>query len=65
MEKTVIKCPARTGINTYCSHSKTECPRHGLCCECVSAHKNRIMEPMIKRFPHCLKDLVQEAIAKP
>jgi len=61
METMASACPARTEINTYCSCPKTDCPRHGLCCECVLEHKNRVTET-IKRFPHCLRDLVQEAI---
>ena len=64
MENETVNCPARTKINTYCSCPKTDCQRHGLCCECVLTHKNRVTEPIIKRFPHCLRDLVQEAIAE-
>jgi hypothetical protein len=41
-----------------------DCPRHGLCCECIVAHKNRTEDPILKRFPHCLRDLVQEAVEK-
>ncbi len=64
MENETVNCPNNTKINTYCSCPKTDCPRHGLCCECVHTHKNRVTEPIIKRFPHCLRDLVQEAIAE-
>lgn len=62
MEKPEINCPVRDEINTRCSCPKTECDNHGLCCECIQAHKNRIDAPIIKRFPHCLRDLVKEAI---
>jgi len=64
MEKSVTKCPVRAEINAYCSCPKTDCPRHGLCCECVLEHKNRVTEPIIKRLPHCLRDMVQEAMEK-
>jgi hypothetical protein len=62
MERGNTDCPVRDHINTYCSCPKTDCPRHGLCCECIVAHKGRLTEPIIKRFPNCLRDLVQEAI---
>ena len=64
MENETVNCPNRIKNNTYCSCPKTDCQRHGLCCECVLTHKNRVTEPIIKRFPHCLRDLVQEAIAE-
>lgn len=64
MEKSTLECPVREKVNAYCSCPKTDCPRHGLCCECVLEHKNRVTEPIIKRFPHCLRDLVKEAKAK-
>jgi len=55
-------CPVREQINQYCSCPKTECPRHGLCCECILDHKNREDVKMIVRFPHCLREQVQEAV---
>ena len=64
MEKETIVCPVREEINVYCSCPKADCPRHGICCECIVAHKNRTEEPILKRFPHCLRDLVQEAATK-
>jgi len=57
-------CPVRDRINEYCSCPKTDCPRHGLCCECILDHKHRENVKMIVRFPHCLRDLVQEAVDK-
>jgi len=62
MEELSIACPQREKINEYCSCPKEDCPRHGLCCECILDHKGRIEAPMIKRFPHCLRDLVTEAV---
>jgi len=56
-----IECPVREDINAYCSCPKPDCPRHGLCCKCIVAHKERTDDPIIKRFPHCLRDLVKEA----
>lgn len=61
MEKKVIDCPVREAINTFCSCPKTECENHGLCCECIIEHKNRVDVPILTRFPHCLRDLVTEA----
>ena len=58
-----IDCPVRDNINTFCSCPKTDCMNHGLCCECIVAHKNRVDEPIIKRFPNCLRDLVEEAMS--
>ncbi len=58
METSHVDCPVRVNINAECSCPKTDCPRHGLCCECIAAHKNRVNDPMIKRFPHCLRELV-------
>lgn len=62
MEELTAACPLREKINGYCSCPKEDCPRHGLCCECILAHKGRIDDPMIKRFPHCLRDLAAEAM---
>ncbi len=62
MEELAPACPLREKINGYCSCPKKDCPRHGLCCECILDHKDRIEAPMIKRFPHCLRDLVAEAL---
>jgi hypothetical protein len=52
------RCPRREAIEGYCSCPKLDCPRHGLCCECILAHKGRIEDPVLKRLPHCLRDLV-------
>jgi len=60
MDEKTIECPNRDRIEAYCSCPKADCPRHGLCCECIVTHKNKIEEPFIKRFPHCLRELVKE-----
>ena len=62
MEEVIIKCPVVEKINSYCSCPKVDCPRHGLCCECILAHKDRVDDPLIKRLPHCLRDMVTEAM---
>jgi hypothetical protein len=64
MDEKIIECPIRDDINAYCSCPKTDCPRHGLCCECIIEHKNRLDDPIIKRFPHCLRDLVKEGMSR-
>ncbi len=64
MDEKTIECPVCEDINAYCSCPKTDCPRHGLLCECIIARTNRFYDPIIKRFPHCLRDLVKEAIGK-
>jgi hypothetical protein len=63
MENKTLHCPFREKINEYCSCPKVDCERHGLCCECIVNHKNRINDPFEKRFPHCLRDLLKEALA--
>jgi len=60
--KSTDNCPVRDRINEFCSCPKTDCPRHGICCECILNHKNRENVKMIVRFPHCLRELVQEAV---
>lgn len=62
MDENSVECPIREDINAYCSCPKTDCPRHGLCCACLIEHKNRVDDPVIKRFPHCLRDLVKEGM---
>lgn len=62
MEQETVKCPIRDEINLYCSCTKTDCPRHGICCKCIIAHKKRVDDPISKRFPHCLRELVKEAM---
>lgn len=57
-----IQCPAREAVNSYCSCPKKDCPRHGLCCQCIVAHKSRTEEPILKRFPHCLRGLAEAAL---
>lgn len=61
-EKVSVDCPAQDRINEYCSCPKTDCPRHGRCCECISDHRHRENVKMIVRFPHCLRELVQKAV---
>ena len=62
MEEKVIECPVREEINAFCSCPKTDCKNHGLCCECIIEHKNRVDVPILIKFPHCLRDLVKEAM---
>lgn len=64
MDPKKIDCPVRSEINAYCSCPKTECENHGICCTCITAHMNRTDVPILKRFPHCLRDLVKEAMAE-
>jgi hypothetical protein len=62
--KAADECPVREQVNAFCSCPKTDCPRHGVCCECILDHKHRENVKMIVRFPHCLRELVQEAVDK-
>lgn len=62
MEDKTISCPVRDKISEYCSCPKTDCERHGLCCECIVNHKKKIDLAYEKRFPHCLRELFQEAL---
>ena len=55
--------PVRRRINEYCSCPKDDCPRHGLCCECIVSHKQRDDQPLLKRLPHCLRDMVKPHIS--
>jgi hypothetical protein len=55
-------CPDREQINAYCPCPKQECPQHGLCCRCIVSHKNRVQDPVLKRLPACLRDMVREAL---
>ena len=64
MTEADIDCPVRDRINEYCSCPKADCPRHGLCCECIIAHKNRVDQPLLKRLPHCLRDMVKEGMVE-
>ncbi len=39
--KKLDKCP-RAEVNArYCTCTYYECPRHGLCCECLHYHRQR------------------------
>jgi len=64
MDEKVIDCPVREEINTFCSCPKTDCKNHGLCCECIIEHKNRVDVEILIKFPHCLRDLVKEAMGE-
>jgi hypothetical protein len=61
MKETILPCPNRDKIKAYCSCPKTDCERHGLCCECITNHKNKVDSAYEKRFPHCLRELYKEA----
>jgi hypothetical protein len=63
MENKTLHCPVREKINEYCSCPKVDCERHGLCCECIVNHKNRVNDPFGKRFPYCLRGLLKEALS--
>ena len=60
MKNGKFQCPVREKINAYCSCPKIECERHGLCCECIINHKKRVGDPIEKRLPHCLRELIRE-----
>ena len=62
MDEKMVECPNRDRIEAYCSCPKADCSRHGLCCECIVTHKNRIEEALLKRLPSCLRDLVKEGM---
>ncbi len=63
MKNKTVPCPARDENSEYCSCPKTDCERHGLCCECIVNHKNTIDVSYEKRFPHCLRKLFKEGLA--
>ncbi|MBN2203092.1 MAG: hypothetical protein JW700_02830 [Candidatus Aenigmarchaeota archaeon] len=43
------KCPNKKSNEEDCPCTYTTCERHGVCCECISFHKNR------KELPACLR----------
>ena len=51
--------------NMHCSCPKTECERHGVCCECIVSHKERKDVAFHVKFPHCLRDQLAEIGYKP
>ncbi len=59
-KKTIGNCPVQEKINEYCSCPKTECERHGICCECIVEHKNREGVAFPIKFPHCLRGQLSE-----
>jgi hypothetical protein len=64
MKTSDIDCPVRERINDYCSCPKNECDNHGLCCECIVAHKDRLDQPLLKRLPHCFREMVKAGLAE-
>ena len=62
MKEESVQCPRRAQNETRCTCPKTACENHGMCCECVAVHKKRDDGDDLKRFPHCLRPLVQEAV---
>ena len=62
MDEKTINCPIHEELNAGCSCPKTDCPHHGLCCRCIASHKQKTDVELIKRFPHCLREMVQEAL---
>ena len=63
MGNDTLDCPVREKINEYCSCPKTACENHGLCCRCIVKHKKLADKPFDKRLPHCLRGLLEEALA--
>ena len=63
MAEKTVNCTVREKINSYCSCPKVDFERHGLCCECIVNHKKRVIDPIEKRFPNCLRGLLKEALA--
>ncbi len=39
-------------IKINCTCPKNDCPRHGICCECVAFHRDEK-----KNLPTCLRNL--------
>lgn len=64
-KKLVENCLVRGKKNIYCSCPKTECERHGVCCECIVSHKERKDVAFHVKFPHCLRDQLAEIGYKP
>jgi hypothetical protein len=62
MQDGLVQCPRTAQNETRCSCPKTACENHGVCCECIVAHKKREDGDNLKRFPHCLRSLVQEVV---
>ena len=60
MEAQTIACDLRERINEHCTCPKNDCPRHGLCCQCIVSHRERSDVEPIKRFPHCLREMIRE-----
>lgn len=58
--KSIEDCSDRIKINKYCSCPKTECERHGICCKCILAHKDRKDVAFHIKLPHCLRDQLIE-----
>ena len=55
-------CPGRERIKAYCPCPKPECPNHGACCQCILSHRNREQDPVLKRLPACVREMVREAL---
>ena len=64
-KKIVKNCSAQKIINMTCSCPKTECERHGICCECILAHKEKKEVAFHVKFPHCLRDQLAQIGYKP
>ena len=55
--------------NEHCTCPSADCERHGICCECISAHSNKDTLPAClkvklkesKKFQHHLTGLVEKA----
>ena len=40
-------CPNRTHNETFCGCGGTDCPRHGLCCDCMRFHWGNEKKPIV------------------
>jgi hypothetical protein len=47
-----MTCP-NTKIEIKCTCPKNDCPRHGICCECVAFHRDTK-----KNAPNCFKGIL-------
>ena len=46
-----MSCVHKKKDSIVCSCEDSACPRHGICCECLSYHREQ------NQLPACLKDL--------
>ncbi|MEW5955404.1 MAG: hypothetical protein AB1626_02595 [Candidatus Micrarchaeota archaeon] len=46
-----MNCVNREKNERKCPCSKTDCPRHGICCECIRYHRSNEQHPK----PACMR----------